>query len=124
MNISNEIILNNCLLFGLTSEIVNYESIMGHHINKNIIQMFKDNIALGLLSKINKKTREYFNIPDPVYTLTNNLKDAEYQYIFGNEKTKAYSCCRPYYYFYRDFDKIIDHLMRKTKKILMKSIIR
>jgi len=89
-------------LFALPTEIINNGEINGLKIDEELTKLFKDEIELSILRNKNKET---FILPDVVYTFEDNLKESEFNLIFGNKKSKKYNC-REYYYFYRDYDII------------------
>jgi hypothetical protein len=86
--------------FVLSSEIINNQNVLNIDIDKYVIDLFTDVRQIGHL--INTKSNEYYMLPDVVYT-GNEKKGAEFQSIFGNNRTKLYNNCGEYYFFYRSF---------------------
>jgi len=86
--------------FALPSEIINLGSICNIPIDKEINNLFTDFPSIGLLS--DPKTETTYSLPDAVYT-GSELKESEFQSIFGISKKKIYESCGDYYYFYRTF---------------------
>lgn len=86
--------------FVLPSEIINTKKVCNIDIDSDIINLFTDTPEIGNL--LNPNTKDYFIIPDAVYT-GSEQKQAEFQSIFGNTKKKVYDSCGEYYYFYRSF---------------------
>lgn len=87
--------------FVLPSEIINTKSVCDISIDPNVTNLFTNSPHVGLLS--DNKTNEFYILPDVVFSATNELKQAEFQTIFGNVKTKTYGDCGEYFYFYRTF---------------------
>lgn len=86
--------------FALASEIINTKKVCNVEIDIEVTHFFSDHMTIGLLTNV--KTNEYFMIPDAVYT-GNEIKQVEFNSVFGNTKTKVYDSCSEYYYFYRNF---------------------
>lgn len=86
--------------FALSTEILNIKTVCNIPVNEDLINLFSDFPQIGYL--INSKTNKHYIIPDVMYT-GNELKQAEFQSIFGNIKKKIYNSCGEYYYFYRSF---------------------
>lgn len=84
--------------FVLPSEIINNKEILSIPIESDVINLFTQFPFTGCL--LNNKTNEYYNIPDVVYTKS-DLKQAEFQSIFGVSKNKEYINCSEYYFFNR-----------------------
>ena len=76
-------------LFALPTEIINNGEINGLKIDEELTKLFKDEIELSILRNKNKET---FILPDVVYTFEDNLKESEFNLIFGNKKSKKYNC--------------------------------
>jgi hypothetical protein len=90
--------------FVLPSEIINTKKVCNIDIDSEITNLFTDIPHLGLL--FNSKTNENYMIPDAVYT-GSEIKNAEFQSVFGNTKKKVYDSCGEYYFFYRSFSDAI-----------------
>ena len=101
-------------LFALSTEIINNGEINGLKIDEELTKLFKDEIELSILRNKNK---EIFILPDVVYTFEDNLKESEFNLIFGNKKSKKYNC-REYYYFYRYYDRINNILKSNSNSYL------
>lgn len=87
-------------LFVLPSEIINTKKVCNIDIDIDVINLFTDTPKIGFL--INPNTNNNYILPDAVYT-GNEIKQVEFNSIFGNNKTKIYDNCGEYYYFYRSF---------------------
>jgi len=90
--------------FVLPSEIINTKKVCNIDIDSEIIHLFTDIPQLSLL--MNNKTNENYILPDAVYT-GSEIKNAEFQSIFGNIKRKIYNNCGEYYFFYRSFSDAV-----------------
>ena len=86
--------------FVLPSEIINTKKVCNIDIDSEVVHLFTDIPYLGLL--VNNKTNDTYMIPDAVYT-GSEIKQAEFESIFGNTKKKIYDNCGQYYFFYRSF---------------------
>lgn len=86
--------------FVLPSEIINTKTVCNIPIDKDIVQLFTDIPYIGQL--VNTATKEFYIIPDAVYT-GNDIKQSKFYSVFGNNKTKVYASCSEYYYFQRTF---------------------
>ncbi len=89
--------------FVLPSEIINIKKICNIDIDCEITNLFTETPYLALLCDKNNKP---YIIPDAVYTGC-EMKEAEFKAIFGNIKTKIYSSCGKYYFFYRSFSDAV-----------------
>ena len=93
--------------FVLPSEIINTKKVCNIDIDNDITNLFNDIPQLGCLVNCNNNNdNEYYMIPDAVYTGC-ELKQGEFQSVFGNIKKKIYDSCGEYYYFYRSFDNAV-----------------
>jgi uncharacterized protein involved in tellurium resistance len=90
--------------FVLPSEIINTKKVCNIDIDSAVTYLFIDIPYLGLL--FNSKTNEPYMMPDAVYT-GSEIKNAEFQSIFGNTKKKVYDSCGEYYFFYRSFSDAV-----------------
>jgi uncharacterized protein involved in tellurium resistance len=90
--------------FVLPSEIINTKKVCNIDIDSEVTYLFIDIPYLGLL--FNSKTNEPYMMPDAVYT-GSEIKNAEFQSIFGNTKKKVYDSCGEYYFFYRSFSDAV-----------------
>lgn len=90
--------------FVLPSEIINTKKVCNIDIDSEVTNHFTDIPYLGLL--FNSKTNNPYMIPDAVYT-GSEMKNAEFQSIFGNTKKKIYDSCGEYYFFYRSFSDAV-----------------
>jgi len=100
--------------FVLPSEIINTKKVCNIDIDSEVTHLFTDIPQLSLL--INTKTNENYILPDAVYT-GSEMKNAEFQSIFGNIKQKIYNNCGEYYFFYRSFcDAVKDGGWLKQEK--------
>ncbi len=90
--------------FVLPSEIINTKKVCNIDIDSEVIHLFTDIPQLSLL--MNPKTSENYILPDVVYT-GSEIKNAEFQSIFGNIKRKIYNNCGEYYFFYRSFSDAV-----------------
>jgi hypothetical protein len=86
--------------FSLPSEIINTKSICNIDIDQEVTDLFTNIPYLGLLT--NPITSKTYILPDAVYT-GNEMKQVEFNSIFGNIKTKEYNNCSNYFYFYKSF---------------------
>ena len=86
--------------FVLSSEIINTTKVCNIDVDIEVTQLFTDIPQLALL--VNPHTNEYYMLPESVYT-GNEIKQVEFNSIFGNIKTKTYESCGEYYFFYRTF---------------------
>lgn len=86
--------------FVLPSEIINTKKVCNIDIDSEVIQLFTEIPQISLLK--NTKTNENYILPDAVYT-GSEIKNAEFQSIFGNIKRKICNNCGEYYFFYRSF---------------------
>lgn len=84
--------------FVLPSEIINNKDILSITIESDVINLFTKFPFIGCLSSFN--TNEYYIIPDVVYTKS-ELKQAEFESVFGVSKNKEYNNCSEYYFFNR-----------------------
>lgn len=123
--------------FVLPSEIINSKNVCNIDVDNDVVQLFTNNPKIGIL--MNPNTKKNYILPDAVYTV-NELKQVEFNSVFGNNKTKIYDACGAYYYFYRSFydaikydvfikndkDKIGNKLMdvNDSKKNIAKGINR
>ena len=96
---------NSPYWFVLTSEIINPKSVCNISISKEVVSLFTNNPQIGML--IEPNTNINHNLPDAVYTSSNNIKTVEYKSIFGNVRSKAYDSCGSYYYFYKSYENVI-----------------
>lgn len=90
--------------FVLPSEIINTKKACNIEIDNEVTRLFTDIPKISLLT--DSKTNTYYILPDAVYT-GNELKQSEFNSIFGNRKSQAYSSCGEYYYFYRIFENAV-----------------
>lgn len=86
-------------IFALFNEIVNTQSVYDINISKECVDLCTDNPMIGVLMDENGAP---YMCPDGVYT-GNEKKSVEFKAIFNNCKTKAYSSCGYYYYFYKSY---------------------
>lgn len=96
---------NSPYWFVLTSEIINPKSVCNISISEEVVSLFTNNPQIGML--IEPNTNINYNLPDAVYTSSNNIKTVEYKSIFGNVRSKAYDICGSYYYFYKSYENVI-----------------
>ena len=105
IDISGLNLLRNTLTwFILPSEIINTQQICNIEVDPEVIQLFTEIPELALLH--NLKTKETFILPDSVYT-GGELKQVEFNSIFGNNKSHEYESCGEYFYFYKSFDNAV-----------------
>lgn len=105
IDISGLNLLRNTLTwFILPSEIINTREICNIEVDLEVTQLFTEIPELALLH--NLKTKDMFILPDAVYT-GGELKQVEYNSIFGNNKTREYESCGEYFYFYKSFDNAL-----------------
>ncbi len=95
---------NTLTWFVLPSEIINTKEICNIDIDNEVTDLFTNVPELSLLTNI--ETDNYFIIPDAVYT-GSEIKDTEFNSIFGNRMMKIFNSCRKYYYFYRTFGNAV-----------------
>jgi hypothetical protein len=86
--------------FVLPSEIINTKKVCNIEVDIEVTHFFSDHPNVALITDL--KTNNYYMLPDAVYT-GNEIKQVEFNSIFGNFKTKSYNSCSEYYYFYRTF---------------------
>ena len=86
--------------FVLPSEIINTKKVCNIDVDDDVINLFTDIPQISFL--MNSITNSNYILPDAVYT-GNEIKQVEFNSIFGNRKTKIYDNCGEYYYFYRSF---------------------
>ena len=86
--------------FILPSEIINTTESCNICIDEEVIELFTRIPELGVL--INPKTNIPYILPDAVYT-GGEIKNVEFNSVFGNRKTKEYDNCGEYFYFYKSF---------------------
>jgi len=98
---------NSPYWFVLTSEIINTKSVCNISISEEVVSLFTSNPQIGMLME--PDTNINYNLPDGVYTSSNNIKKVEYNSIFGNVRTKSYNSCGLYYYFNRSYSNIIQN---------------
>jgi hypothetical protein len=91
--------------FVLPSEIINTKKVCNINIDSDVTYLFTEVPQLGLL--VNTHTNKYYMLPDAVYT-GNEIKQVEFNSIFGNRKTKTYESCGEYYFFYRSFGDAVN----------------
>ena len=96
---------NSLYWFILPTEIMNAKQVCGFDIDEDVINLFVENPQISILKNKNLKTN--YNLPDAVYTGSNTIKQAEFNAIFGNGKTKSYKSCGKYYYFNRLFENVL-----------------
>lgn len=95
---------NSPYWFVLPTEIINAKQVCGFNIDEDVTQLFTSNPQISILKNIN--TTLNYNLPDAVYTGCNDLKKSEFNFIFGNIKTKLFDSCNEYYFFNRLFDDV------------------
>jgi len=96
---------NSLYWFVLPTEIMNTKQVCGFDIDEDVINLFVENPQISILKNKNLKTN--YNLPDAVYTGSDTIKQAEFNAIFGNGKTKPYKSCGEYYYFNRLFENVL-----------------
>ena len=96
---------NSLYWFVLPTEIMNAKQVCEFDIDEDVINLFVENPQISILKNKNLKTN--YNLPDAVYTGSNTIKQAEFNAIFGNGKTKPYKSCGKYYYFNRLFENVL-----------------
>ena len=85
--------------FVLPSEIINNKQVCNIDVSSEVIELFQSKPHIAFLTN---NTNTYFMLPDVVYT-GNEIKQLEFNSVFGNQKTQIYNSCGEYYYFYRSF---------------------
>jgi hypothetical protein len=96
---------NSLYWFVLPTEIINSEKVCGFDIDEDVIRLFVENPQISILKNV--RTNINYNLPDAVYTGCNDLKQAEFNAVFGNNKTKTFNSCGEYYFFNRLFENVI-----------------
>ncbi len=104
-----------CCWFALPSEIINTKHICNIDVEPEITKLFTNNPQLSCL--INSKSNEFYMLPDAVYN-GGDLKQAEFQAIVGNIKTKRYDTCGKYYFYYRSFRDAVKEGRHITEPLL------
>lgn len=90
--------------FVLPSEIINTKKVCNIEIDNEVTYLFTNIPKISLLTST--ETNTYYILPDAVYT-GNEMKQSEFNSVFGNRKSKIYSSCGEYYYFYRTFENSV-----------------
>jgi len=90
--------------FCLPSEIINQRKMCNIYIDDEIVELFTYMPDLSLLT--NPITNNPFILPDVVYT-GGEIKNVEFNSIFGISTKKEYENCGKYYYFYRSLNNAI-----------------
>lgn len=106
---------NSLYWFVLPTEIINIKEVCGFDIDEDVINLFVKNPQISILK--NKKTMTYYNVPDVVYTGCDDLKNAEFNAIFGNCKNRCFNSCKEYYYFNRLFES------KRTNKFVNRYVL-
>lgn len=88
------------LWFVLPSEIINTKNVCNIDVDVDIVKLLTNNPKISFL--VNPNTKKNYILPDAVYT-GNEIKQVQFNSVFGNNKTKVYTTCSEYYYFYRSF---------------------
>jgi hypothetical protein len=91
---------NSSHWFALPSEIVNIKSICNIDIAEEVTELFIKAPNLGILT--NPETLETYILPDAVYS-GGEMKQVEFNSVFGNRKSKEYDLSGEYYYFFKSF---------------------
>ncbi len=94
---------NSPYWFILPSEIMGPKKVCNIPIDESVVSLFMNHPEISLL--LNPKTHSHYILPDSVYTI-GSIKSVEFNSIFGNQKTRPYSSCGEYYYFYRSFNHL------------------
>lgn len=90
----------NNVLFGLPSEIINFERVYDVNINENVKELFRDLPELGVLYNPQKKVS--YPLPDAIYS-GSFLQNVIYSSLFGPSKRFINSIGRSCYYFNAQF---------------------
>ena len=91
---------NSSHWFALPSEIINIKSICNIDIAEEVTELFINAPNLGILT--NPETLETYILPDAVYS-GGEMKQVEFNSVFGNGKSKEYDLSGEYYYFFKSF---------------------
>ena len=97
---------NSLVWFVLPSEIINVKSICNIDIDCEVVNLFTNIPKLGVL--INPLTNNPYINPDAVYT-GGELKMVEFNSTFGINKSKIYTGCGDYHYFFRSFSDSVKY---------------
>jgi hypothetical protein len=104
--------IENYPWFILPSEILNNKSSLNIEINNETIKLFENNPEIALLT--NNKNKSYYNLPDVAYTF-DEIKNVEFNTVFGNQRKKIYESCGEYFYFYRDYINMLINIENNIK---------
>jgi hypothetical protein len=90
--------------FVLPSEIINNKHVLNIPIDGQLVDLFVRTPDLAVVKNVD--TLKPYNIPDVVYS-GGEFKRVEFSAIFGHTKSREYSQCGAYYYFYRQLEDAI-----------------
>lgn len=110
----NNLNMQQHLYFVLATEIINFQSINGIKIDKNIVDLFLKCPQLGILHKYN--TKDIYSQPDVAFIIAEQSNESLIR-RFGPVLTNKYELPKPFYFLYSNYDAARDmrNYLKKTR---------